>query len=439
LDDEEYNQHVDNICLTQLIRLRQLGLLKKEDIRGHKLIERICYNHAQVFAERRFQFLFEWNPIFVLQGDAGESFPLYVASFASPSIRLFQVMFGYGIRYYPHKTGIILLFTKSNVDYTTVFQRACRKYGRDEVMKVVEDTLNNSDIPINTVEALFVAAIDEKVHLDCIYSLLRRQPAVLVRLLSRLTNNNNNDDDDNDVDDNNDNGGDGRRNGNGSYRDDNDGDHDYNHVLDGDGGDNDNYDSSHKNSVGSEYMLIASANTNAHTNANAIHADDTAVKRKEEGSRNSNENKTGDTDNNDNDSISMVDLTADSSDDDHDSQSQNKKMPTTAKWKCPRCTLFNGNSASICYACDYNPMDDDDNTWKCPSCTLINSEMLSECEACGKISPPSAAAATSSATVATTATATATTASPSSPTTMKKKRRTCSDSGKKSSKRIKHK
>jgi hypothetical protein len=89
--------------------------------------------------------------------------------------------------------------------------RLQKKNGYKEVMEVIEDTLvrsSSSDIHIpslNIMEALITAAIDENVHLDRVYLLLRRQPDVLVKLLSQTSsmigapasnnndNNNNND------------------------------------------------------------------------------------------------------------------------------------------------------------------------------------------------------------------------------------------------------
>jgi hypothetical protein len=62
-------------------------------------------------------------------------------------------------------------------------------------MKVVEDTIldyqrsSHDSITIgqyNVVDALITAAIDESIHLDCVYFLMRRQPDVLVKLLSSL-------------------------------------------------------------------------------------------------------------------------------------------------------------------------------------------------------------------------------------------------------------
>jgi len=51
--------------------------------------------------------------------------------------------------------------------------------------EVVEKTL--SDTPCNTSEALLSAVIDERIHLDCLYFLLRREPDVLMKLLSTTT------------------------------------------------------------------------------------------------------------------------------------------------------------------------------------------------------------------------------------------------------------
>jgi hypothetical protein len=52
-------------------------------------------------------------------------------------------------------------------------------------MEVVENTLGHSSSPsdntqpLNIMHALVTAAIDEGVHLDCVYFLLRRHPDVL--------------------------------------------------------------------------------------------------------------------------------------------------------------------------------------------------------------------------------------------------------------------
>jgi len=126
-----------------------------------------------------------------------------------------------------NQKGITMLFITNNYGRTPL-QIACHRHERDVVMGIVEDTLNFADIPINTGEALVTAAANAHVHVECVYLLLRREPDVLVQLLSESHNNKNDDDD----------GG-----GGGNYNDGNDvvDDDDDDGNGDGDGdGDSDN-------------------------------------------------------------------------------------------------------------------------------------------------------------------------------------------------------
>jgi len=124
------------------------------------------------------------------------------------TIPAFRTVFECVIRYYPVKKGVRLLFQKDN-DGNTPLQLACQKYGRDEVMNTVDEILPRyaQDTPLNSMEALIVAAVDDTIHFDCVYFLIRREPDLVLRLLpwGRKNNNNNgggggNDDDGNDDD-----------------------------------------------------------------------------------------------------------------------------------------------------------------------------------------------------------------------------------------------
>jgi len=183
----------DDLIVALLIRLRRMSLFKKEDIRDYHLVTLSCA--ADELPERMLQFLVEWDPTSLVQTNILGWLPLHYAA-RTQSIQEFQIAFGYGIRYYPFKKGITLLFQKNNED-NTPFQFACQKYGRDEVMNAVDATLArySQETPLNSVEALMVAAADENIHLDCSYFLLRREPDVLVRLLSGPHSNNNNNND----------------------------------------------------------------------------------------------------------------------------------------------------------------------------------------------------------------------------------------------------
>ncbi|OEU23279.1 hypothetical protein FRACYDRAFT_233452 [Fragilariopsis cylindrus CCMP1102] len=187
------DQHVDDMYLNVMIQLRQMGYFKKEDIQKYGLVVVLC--RCSVISEKRFRFLVEWDPTSLIKrdgraghpdGGAGH-LPLHVATISTSTIQDFRMAFEYGIRYYPRKKGICSLFQNSYYYYSdyrtpvcrsgfgpTPLQLACtfKRYTED-VMKVVEDIL--------------IPAIDENIHLDCVYFLLRREPDVMQLTSSSLT------------------------------------------------------------------------------------------------------------------------------------------------------------------------------------------------------------------------------------------------------------
>jgi hypothetical protein len=185
VENQEHHELADDKYLLVMKKLRQMGLLKKEDIPGYRLLNILCMCENDVFAEKRFRFMVEWDPTALLLPEcAYDSIPLYNAA----SIQTFRIVFEYGIRYFPNKKGINLLFRKNRCS-STPFQLACKSYGRDEVMRVVEEILirsssSDNPTPLNVAEALIMAAIDANIHLDCVYFLFRRHPDVLIKLLS---------------------------------------------------------------------------------------------------------------------------------------------------------------------------------------------------------------------------------------------------------------
>jgi hypothetical protein len=183
----DHNRIVDETFLKVLTQLRKLGLLKKQDIQRYSLLRNLC--REDHFAEKRFRFLVEWDPSTLLHPDQIGELPLHHV-IVSPIMQGFQMTFEAGIKYFPKKKGICLLFKENNHGKYTPFQYACGHFGHEKVMEVVEDTLahysSSSDDtpPLHVVNALMTAAIDENIHLDCVYFLLRRQPDILQKLLS---------------------------------------------------------------------------------------------------------------------------------------------------------------------------------------------------------------------------------------------------------------
>jgi hypothetical protein len=203
-ENQEHHKLIDNKYLLVMKQLRQMNYLKKEDIQEYDLLNKVCTNcyHNLLFAEKRFKFLAEWDPTLLIpiQPDNGrrDLLPLHCVA-ASGSIQGFQIVFEYGLLYYPNKKGISILFMKDDLNCTP-FQILCEQYGSEKVMEVIEDTLirytssslnldNNTTAPrLNIVDALLSAAIDENVHFDCVYFLMRRHPdMVLMKLLPQLS------------------------------------------------------------------------------------------------------------------------------------------------------------------------------------------------------------------------------------------------------------
>jgi hypothetical protein len=188
--NREYLEPIDDKYLQVLIQLRRMGLLEKEDIQEHLLLHDLC--HQDIFSEKRFRFLVEWDPSLLIDThECNGWLPLHSAAgllSSDVSIQGFQLVFEAGIKFFPKRKGINLLFRKTIQGYGTPFQYACKKFGREKVLEVVEGTLirytsldNTPTLNIN--ETLIMAAIDEKIHLDCVYFLMRREPDILQKLL----------------------------------------------------------------------------------------------------------------------------------------------------------------------------------------------------------------------------------------------------------------
>ena len=174
-------QRVDRIFLTQMIRLRQSDLLTKQDVQKYRLTHNYEDCHYDYFPNARFQFLTEWDPMSLIPTNSLEIAPLF---FAANDMRSFRVVFEAGIRCFPKKNGIHLLFGSIHYTlYKSPFERICATFKQKDVMEVVEDVLSRYSttalLPENIMEPLLSACTDARIHLNCVYFLLRRVPTVL--------------------------------------------------------------------------------------------------------------------------------------------------------------------------------------------------------------------------------------------------------------------
>jgi len=176
-------QLVDDRFVTVLRGLREMGYLCKGDIRRHRLLRNLLYTNISYFPEKRFRFFARWDPDALTRTDSDDYLPIHYASNYS-TLRGFQLVLEAGIRYFPGRKGINLLFRKDSFD-DTPYRCACEKHGQEVVSKAIESTLIDcADEPYDAAGALVLAAIDDNVDLDCVYYVLRREPDVLAKLLS---------------------------------------------------------------------------------------------------------------------------------------------------------------------------------------------------------------------------------------------------------------
>ncbi|OEU21508.1 hypothetical protein FRACYDRAFT_235135 [Fragilariopsis cylindrus CCMP1102] len=183
---QDDHQLLDHRIATTMKRLKVMGLFKKGDIENQQLLHffAICVgDDANSFSSEVFQFLVTWDPVQLITAndDHTRQLPLHHAAYHC-SLDYFQAVFEAGLRYFPRKMGIYILFQKRRWRYTP-FDRACWRYGREKVLKVIESTLIKcSANPYDTAEVLFIAATNEDISIDGIYFLLRRTPDVVQKL-----------------------------------------------------------------------------------------------------------------------------------------------------------------------------------------------------------------------------------------------------------------
>jgi len=186
---EDHIRHVDNLILTELIRWRRMGLLLKEDIQKYGFVKSmVSFNNMP---GRRLRFFIEWDPSSLLKTTTNivGSTPFHYAVLHAP-IETSISLFDYLIRYYPFKIGICALF-QQGIRYVHIckspYENLCFRFNRGcEMLTFVEETLArySNATPINTQEALLLAATTKKIDLSCVYFLLRRQPDFVLWLLS---------------------------------------------------------------------------------------------------------------------------------------------------------------------------------------------------------------------------------------------------------------
>lgn len=181
--DERERHAFGTLAVQVMDRLREMGIFKRKDIHEKALFAKIC--GQQYFAEHQFQFLANWDPDSLLSSDRDGWTSLHHACYAGTS-PMIQAVIKTVICFFPRKRGVCLLF-QENGDlflYDTPFQYACGSLGREKTIEIIENTVNGyANNSWGTADALILAATDERIHLDGVYFLLRRDPMALLCML----------------------------------------------------------------------------------------------------------------------------------------------------------------------------------------------------------------------------------------------------------------
>jgi len=184
-------EHYDS-CLDVMKELRDRKLFFKEDIQREDLMGCLLNSvfphrrgEASFFDEERFRYIVNWDPMSLSRENERKVtgiLPLHRSVIAYGDIKAFPTVFELGIHHFPTKFGF--LFHMDNRDRTP-FGMACDKFGRDQVVNAVENVLSMNSYSSKTIlEFLVSLAVDESVHLNGVYFLLRRDPCLMARTVS---------------------------------------------------------------------------------------------------------------------------------------------------------------------------------------------------------------------------------------------------------------
>jgi len=205
-------------CFSVVVeRLRKENLLVKEDIQRYNLSGGLCSNNVGLFLASRFLYYIDWDPMTLsLTCDPENSWlPIHWSTIWQDS-KIFNFVLKAGMKYFPEKFGFVFCEGAHQKDgkvfRCTPFERACKKYGKENVITEIMNQYRSITTASSTTTApststtattattttttttsttelslLLSAVTDEAIHIDCLYILLRADiTAGLLRLQQHL-------------------------------------------------------------------------------------------------------------------------------------------------------------------------------------------------------------------------------------------------------------
>jgi hypothetical protein len=179
--DKHYGQ-IDETCLSVLVRLKEKGLLRKQDIEMLLIWPDVLYGKP-CRTEHRVRFLINWDPkILKKDGKCNTLLYRYLGRWDTDkdcTLERFQTIFELGMLHYPEEIGFIF----HSDDYgCSPFAMACEIFGREQVAQIVDELIFQNPLGrIKTIKRLMVSvATNDDIHVEGLYTLFRHYPVALL-------------------------------------------------------------------------------------------------------------------------------------------------------------------------------------------------------------------------------------------------------------------
>jgi hypothetical protein len=169
-------------------RLRDQGLLRKEDIQTYELL---FYSLASGQVNR-FHYLADWDPAALMLWKNPNGNRSLLTNWTCPDdpmycVKYFKLVLAVTLKYFPHELGGLLFQREDDGD--SACEKAWKKYGPIESWKILQDCLDQAaptemllqkDAERQMYPFMIAAEGPAPVsHLNVIYYLLRKEPLVI--------------------------------------------------------------------------------------------------------------------------------------------------------------------------------------------------------------------------------------------------------------------
>ena len=202
---DKHTTNATDECFSAVVeKLQKENQLVKEDIQQYDLgCDLFTMNHDGYYLESRVQYIVDWDPMILslpCTPENGDWLPIRWSTNSNKDSKAINFVLKKGINYFPEKFGFVFCEgthqQNAKVHRGKTFQRACKKYWREEVINEVitcikeycsASTSAGTTTTTNKLETSFLvsAITDEAIQIDCLYILFRDDPHAALLMLQQ--------------------------------------------------------------------------------------------------------------------------------------------------------------------------------------------------------------------------------------------------------------